>query len=168
MCFLAFLHQYSHNFSFLSHRLLFSHASSEVRGENTPERKVASTVDRIRNHQVMSPTHSPLSHPGELACKRYERYSYVGHHYFFFFWPIIIYTSVFVQISWNWTLVETVEVGKMPETVFIRIDLSHALVKRVQCISVINDANLDISNPYPVLIWFVFTNRSWQHYSSCS
>ena len=49
---------------FQSHRLLFSHASAEVRGENTPERKVASTWDRTHNHQVMSPTCSPLSHPG--------------------------------------------------------------------------------------------------------
>ena len=46
-------------------RLLFSHASAEVRGENTPERKVASTGDRTHNHQVMSRTSSPLSHPGE-------------------------------------------------------------------------------------------------------
>ena len=67
MCFLAFSHQYLHNFSFLSHRLLFSHASAEVRGENTPERKAALTGDRTRNHQVMSPTRSPLSHPGG-AC----------------------------------------------------------------------------------------------------
>ena len=50
--------------SFQSHRLLFSHASAEVRGENTPERKVASTWDRTHNHQVMSLTRSPLSHPG--------------------------------------------------------------------------------------------------------
>ena len=49
---------------FQSHRLLFSHASAEVRGENTPERKVASTWDQTHNHQVMSPTRSPLSHPG--------------------------------------------------------------------------------------------------------
>ena len=49
---------------FQSHRLLFSHASAEVRGENTPERKVASTWDRTHNHQVMSPT---LSHPGGSA-----------------------------------------------------------------------------------------------------
>ena len=69
VCFLAFLHQYKHNFSFQSHRLLFSHASAEVRGENTPERKVASTGDRALNHQVMSPTRSPLSHPAGLrAC----------------------------------------------------------------------------------------------------
>ena len=64
MCFLAFSHQYMHNFSFQSHRLLFSHASAEVRDENTPERKFASTRDRTNNHQVISPTRSPLSHPG--------------------------------------------------------------------------------------------------------
>ena len=46
-------------FSFQSHRLLSSHASAEVRGENTPERKVASTRDQTHNHQVMSPTCSP-------------------------------------------------------------------------------------------------------------
>ena len=64
MCFLAFSHQYQNNFSFQSHRLLFSHASAEVRGETTPERKVASTGDRTHNQQVMSPTRSPLSQPG--------------------------------------------------------------------------------------------------------
>ena len=42
--------------------VLFSHASAEVRGENTPERKFVSTGDRTHNHQVMSPTRSPLSH----------------------------------------------------------------------------------------------------------
>ena len=46
--------------SFQSHRLLFSHASAEVSGENTPERQFAST-------QVMSPTRSQLAHPGG-AC----------------------------------------------------------------------------------------------------
>ena len=49
---------------FQSHRQLFSHASAEVRGENTPERKVASTGDRTHNHKVICPTGSPLSHPG--------------------------------------------------------------------------------------------------------
>ena len=49
---------------FQSHRLLLIHASAEVRGENTPERKVASTGNRTHNHQVMSPTRSPLSQPG--------------------------------------------------------------------------------------------------------
>ena len=56
-----------------SHRLLFSHASAEVRGENTPERKVASTWDRTHNHQVMSPTRSPLSHPGGSCSKGLKR-----------------------------------------------------------------------------------------------
>ena len=42
--------------SFQSHQLLFSHASVEVRGENTPERKLASTGSRTHNHQVTSPT----------------------------------------------------------------------------------------------------------------
>ena len=37
---------------------------SEVRGENTPERKFASIGARTHNHQVMSPTLSPLSNPG--------------------------------------------------------------------------------------------------------
>ena len=64
MCFLAFSHQYYCIFSFQSHQLFFSYASAEVRGKNTPERKVASTGYRNHNHQVMSPTLSPLSHPG--------------------------------------------------------------------------------------------------------
>ena len=59
MCFLAFSLQYQHNFSIQSHRLPFSHASAEVKGENTPERKFASTGDRTHNHQVMNPTRSP-------------------------------------------------------------------------------------------------------------
>ena len=63
LCFLAFSHQYEHEFSFESHGLLFSHAFAEVRGENTPERNFVSTRDRTHNHQVMSPTHSPLCHP---------------------------------------------------------------------------------------------------------
>ena len=50
--------------SFQSHRLLFPHASAEVRGENTPERKFASTGSRTHDHQVMSPT---LSHPGGVV-----------------------------------------------------------------------------------------------------
>ena len=65
----GFPHQYLHNFSFQSHRLLFSHASAEVRGENTPESKFASTGDRTHNHQVMSPTRSPLSEPGGTKSK---------------------------------------------------------------------------------------------------
>ena len=53
--------------SFQSHRLFLSHASAEVRGENTPEGKLASTGDRTHNHQVMSQTRSPLSHPGRAT-----------------------------------------------------------------------------------------------------
>ena len=49
--------------SFQSHRLLFSNASAGVRGENTQERKFASTGSRTHNHQVMSSTRSPLNHP---------------------------------------------------------------------------------------------------------
>ena len=67
MCFLAFSHQYYHNFSCQSHWLLFSHASAEVRGKNTLERKFASTWDRTQNHQVMSLTCPPLSHLGGAA-----------------------------------------------------------------------------------------------------
>ena len=40
----------------------FSHDSAKVRGENTPERKVAKTMDQTHIHQVMSLTRSPLSH----------------------------------------------------------------------------------------------------------
>ena len=54
--------------SFQSHLLVFSHASAEVRGENMPERNFASTGSRIHNHQVMSPTRSPLSHPRPEIC----------------------------------------------------------------------------------------------------
>ena len=64
ICFLAFFTPVLAQISFQSHRLLFSHASAEVRGEHTPERNFASTGDRTHNHQVMSPTRSPLSHPG--------------------------------------------------------------------------------------------------------
>ena len=69
-CFLAFSHQYRHNFSFQSQQLLFSHTSAGVRGENTPERKVASTGDRTHNHQVMSQTCSPLSHLGGAIVRK--------------------------------------------------------------------------------------------------
>ena len=53
------------------------------RGErqNTPERKFASTGDRTHNHQVMSPTRSPLSHPkdklGLLVRKGIYPYDYM-------------------------------------------------------------------------------------------
>ena len=52
-------------FSFERHRLLFSRTSTEVRSENTPESKLASTGCRTHNHQVMSPTRLALYHPSE-------------------------------------------------------------------------------------------------------
>ena len=62
---------------------LFSKATcAEVRGENMPERKFASSGYRNHNHQVMSPTRSPLSHPGRhnttfITCfSRGERRKY--------------------------------------------------------------------------------------------
>ena len=54
----------------------FSKASAEVRGENTPERQVASTGDSTHNNKVMNPTRSPLSYragqrrEGKKAKKR--------------------------------------------------------------------------------------------------
>ena len=58
--------------SFQSHRLLFSHASAEVRGENTLERKFTSTGYQTHNHQVSSPTRPPKSTkpPGWGPVKR--------------------------------------------------------------------------------------------------
>ena len=50
--------------SFQNHRLLFPHALAEVKRENTPERKFASTGSQTHNHQVIRPTRSPMSHPG--------------------------------------------------------------------------------------------------------
>ena len=60
----GFLTQVETQLSFQSHRLLFSHASEDARGENTPERKFTSTGYRTHNHQVMSQMSSPLSHMG--------------------------------------------------------------------------------------------------------
>ena len=48
--------------SFQSHRLLFSHASAEVQGENTLERKFASAGERAHNHQSDTLTTEP---PGQ-------------------------------------------------------------------------------------------------------
>ena len=45
----GFLTQVPKLLSFQSHRLLFSHASAEVRGENTPEREIAS--NRVSSSQ---------------------------------------------------------------------------------------------------------------------
>ena len=60
----GFLTQVLTQISFEGHRILFSHASAEVRGENRSERNFASTGSRTHNHQVTSPTRSPVTHPG--------------------------------------------------------------------------------------------------------
>ena len=57
MCFLAFSPVLTQLF-FPKPPTTFSHASAEVRGENTPEIKVASTGEQTHNHQVISPTRS--------------------------------------------------------------------------------------------------------------
>ena len=62
-CFMAFSPVLTQR-SFQSQQLLFSHASAEVKGENTPEKNVALTGNRTHNHQVLSQTGSPLSHLG--------------------------------------------------------------------------------------------------------
>ena len=48
-----------------SHQLLFSHASAEVRGEDTPERELATNGYQTHNHQVMSLAHSQLFYTGK-------------------------------------------------------------------------------------------------------
>ena len=70
----SWLSHSSANTTFLSKATdyFFSHATAEVRGENTPERKVASTGNRTDNHQVMSPTRSPLSHLGWARLKELQ------------------------------------------------------------------------------------------------
>ena len=77
----GFLTQVLTQLSFQSHQLLFSHASALVIGENTPERKFALTRSPTHNHQVMSLTRSPLSHPGgakEWTQKDNSHYSHNG------------------------------------------------------------------------------------------
>ena len=64
--------------SFQSHRQLFSHASEE-RGERAPERKFAPTGCRTHNHQVMSQTCSPLSHPGGRVWYKYVFFRGLKH-----------------------------------------------------------------------------------------
>ena len=44
--------------------------------KNTQERKFASTGDRTHNHQVMSPTLSPLSHPGKKFARKFLRLAF--------------------------------------------------------------------------------------------
>ena len=48
------------------------------RGENTLEKTVASTGDQTHNHQVMSPTSSPLSHPGRALSVSKENIKFLS------------------------------------------------------------------------------------------
>ena len=50
--------------SFQSQQLLFSQASAEVRGKSKAKRNFALTGSQTHNNQIMSLTHSLLSHPG--------------------------------------------------------------------------------------------------------
>ena len=64
---------------FQSDKLLFSHASAEVRGEIMPERKFASNRYLTHNHKVMSPTRSPMSQPdGALVLMIATKNMYVS------------------------------------------------------------------------------------------
>ena len=45
-----------------------------------PERKVASTVDRTHNHQVRSPTRSPLNHAGGASIYELTRFTTIDQH----------------------------------------------------------------------------------------
>ena len=61
----VFFHTSTNTSFFPNYQLLFSHASEQVKGENTPARNYTSTGSETHNHQVMSPIRSPLSPPGE-------------------------------------------------------------------------------------------------------
>ena len=60
--------------SFQSQPLLFSHASADVRGESTLERKFVSTGSRTHNHQVMSSLNTnrpiPYQHQASSVFRR--------------------------------------------------------------------------------------------------
>ena len=66
MCFLAFSYQYLHNSLSKATNYLSQVYASEVRGENTPKRKFASTGFGTHNQQVVSQTCSLLNHLGGL------------------------------------------------------------------------------------------------------
>ena len=74
----GFLKPVQSQLSFQSHRLLFSDASVEVRGKNTPERNFASTGSRTHNYQVMSPKRSSLSHPGGADERESDIENFMG------------------------------------------------------------------------------------------
>ena len=84
--------------SFQSHRLLFSHASPEVRGENTPERNLASIGSRIHNHQAMRSTRSPLSHPGGRNENERTHYTPAKRTFSGLYWNQPVCPSVHVSV----------------------------------------------------------------------
>ena len=65
MCLSMFSHNRTNTIFFSTTLTIFLNALTKVRDENTPERKFAWTGYGTRNHQVMSLTCSPLSHPNE-------------------------------------------------------------------------------------------------------
>ena len=69
--------------SFRSHRLLFSYASTEVRGKNTPERKFASTGSPTYNsHGSDTPTTEPPGSATDLYCRHVKTRACLGKGYF--------------------------------------------------------------------------------------
>ena len=101
MCFLAFSHQYyEHNFSFQSHRLLFSHASEEVGGENRPGKKFASIRIKLTTTRSLSPTSSPLSHPGRTKLLSAQA-SHLDKSNFLIFWYEIKNCHVQTHFIWK-------------------------------------------------------------------
>ena len=83
--FLGFVTLILTQFSFQSHRLLFSHASAEVRVENTLE--YAPTGYPTHNHQVMSP-YKVMSECPSPRVARHIILSTVEPVLFFHFWKV--------------------------------------------------------------------------------
>ena len=67
-------------------------------------KKVASAGDRTHSHQVMSPTRSPLSHPGGalIDCMVFKRRSQQYFSYMMTWWPVISQRPVHLpMLSWS-------------------------------------------------------------------
>ena len=69
----------------------FSHASAEVRGQNTPERKVASTGDRTHDHQVIGS--NTLTTEPPRRGKNSEAKGEIAHNRQFLLFPQLFYSS---------------------------------------------------------------------------
>ena len=91
--FLGFLTPVLTVLSFESHRIFFSHTLAEARGENTPERKFASTGYKAHNHQVMSSPLGPKSgaHMFREGCLYYTVLE-------FFLFPKTFSKPIFVKV----------------------------------------------------------------------